>query len=193
MNFDYPDGATPLDPDEAGGLMPKHITLQSELNSWEAANILEAERWVARQKNRELLDELFVRDLHRKMFGRTWEWAGTFRRSNKNIGVDWMQVSPRLRDLVNNTRYQFEHTIYAADELAARLHHQLVFIHPFPNGNGRHARLMADAFALRMGQPRFSWGRHALNTNGTARLDYLNALRQADQGDISALLSFCRS
>ena len=104
-----------------------------------------------------------------------------------------MQVSARLKDRLDNTRYQFEHTVYAADELAARLHHQLVFIHPFPNGNGRHARLMADAFALRMGQPRFSWGRHALNNDGTARNDYLHALRDANQGDISALLSFCRS
>lgn len=155
MNFDYPDGATPLDSDEAGGLIPKHITLQSELN--------------------------------------TWEWAGTFRRSNKSIGVDWMQVAPRLRDLLNNTRHQFEHAVYAADELAARLHHQLVFIHPFPNENGRHARLMADAFVLRMGQQRFSWGRHALNTDGTARHHYLQALRDADQGNLSRLLQFCRS
>lgn len=87
MNFNYPDGATPLDADEAGGLIPKHITLQSELNSWETANILEGERWVAQQKKRDLIDELFVRDLHRKMFGQTWGWAGTFRRSNKKVSV----------------------------------------------------------------------------------------------------------
>lgn len=192
MKWHYPDGATPLDPDEADGLIPNHITLQSELNTWEATNILQAERWLIRQKNRNLFDELFVRELHRRMFGKTWHWAGTFRKSNKNIGVDWPQIAVRLRDLLINSAYQLENKVFEIDELAVRLHHQMVFIHPFPNGNGRHARLIADAFLLRMGQPRFSWGRHSLNTNGTARLDYLNALRHADQGDIRALLSFCR-
>ena len=143
MEFKYAVGATPLDPDEAAGLVPTHITTQHDLNAWEQANILQGDRWASRQKKRELLEEGFVRDLHRKMFDQTWQWAGTFRKSNKNIGVEWTQVSLKLRDLLDNTRYQIAHQVFSLDEIVIRFHHQLVWIHAFPNGNGRHARLMA--------------------------------------------------
>jgi fido (protein-threonine AMPylation protein) len=106
VEFEYAPGATPLDLDEAAGLVPKHITHQGDLNAWEQANIFQANRWAARQTKRDLLDEGFVRDLHRQMFDKTWLWAGTFRKSNKNIGVDWTQVAVKLRDLLDNTRYQ---------------------------------------------------------------------------------------
>ena len=147
MEFQYAPGATPLDPDEAAGLVPSHITTQGDLNAWEQANILLAERWVARQIKRDLLNEGFVRDLHRRMFDKTWRWAGTFRQSNKNIGVDWTQVAVKLRNLLDNTRFQIDHAVFEADELVVRFHHQLVWVHAFPNGNGRHARLMADVLA----------------------------------------------
>jgi Fic-DOC domain mobile mystery protein B len=149
MEFEYPPGATPLDPDESTGLVPKHIVNQADLNAWEQANIFQADRWAVRQTKRDLLDEGFVRDLHRQMFDKTWVWAGTFRKSNKNIGVDWTQVSVKLRDLLDNTRYQLAHEVFAPYELAVRFHHQLVWIHAFANGNGRHARLMADLLAMR--------------------------------------------
>lgn len=192
MDFQDAHGATPLDPDEASGLIPAHIATQADLNVWEEANILQGVRWAARQKKRDLLEEGFVRDLHRQMFDKTWTWAGTFRSSNKNIGVDWEQVSVRLRNLLDNTRYQAENQIFEADELAVRLHHQLVWIHAFPNGNGRHARLMADVLAMRLGRPRFSWGGNSLNTSGALRTHYLDALRAADQGQLDALLYFSR-
>ncbi len=128
MEFEYVPGATPLDPDEAAGLVPVHITTQAELNEWEQANIVFGDRWAKRQKKRELLDEGFVRDLHRQMFNRTWQWAGTFRCSNKNIGVDWTQVSVKLRDLLDNTRYQIENHVFDEDEVAVRFHHQLVLM-----------------------------------------------------------------
>jgi len=108
MEFQYAPGAAPLDPAEAAGLVPVHITTQADLNAWEQANIVLGDRWAVRQKKRELLDEGFVRDLHRQMFDRTWQWAGMFRQSNKNIGVDWTQVSVKLHDLLDNTRYQIE-------------------------------------------------------------------------------------
>lgn len=195
MEFKYPPGATPLDPDEAAGLVPTHITTQSDLNAWEQTNILQGERWASRQKSRELLDEGFVRELHKRMFDQTWQWAGMFRKSNKNIGVDWPQVSLKLRDLLDNTRYQLEHQVFMDDEIVVRFHHQLVWIHAFPNGNGRHARLMADLLAMRLGTARMSWGGGSLGlaSVSTVRERYLAALRAADQGRFDLLIQFARS
>jgi Fic-DOC domain mobile mystery protein B len=195
MEFQYAPGATPLDPDEAAGLVPSHITTQADLNAWEQANILQAVRWVARQKKRDLLTEGFVRDLHRRMFDQTWKWAGTFRQSNKNIGVDWTQVAVKLRNLLDNTRFQIDHKVFEPDELVVRFHHQLVWVHAFPNGNGRHARLMADVLAQQLGRPRMTWGGAVVElvSMGTVRDRYLRALREADQGQWSALIAFARS
>ena len=195
MEFQYAPGATPLDPDEAAGLVPSHITTQADLNAWEQANILQAVRWVARQKKRDLLTEGFVRDLHRRMFDQTWKWAGTFRQSNKNIGVDWTKVAVKLRNLLDNTRFQIDHKVFEPDELVIRFHHQLVWVHAFPNGNGRHARLMADVLAQQLGRPRMTWGGAdvELVSMGTVRDRYLRALREADQGQWSALIAFARS
>lgn len=193
MNFEYPLGATPLDPDEAQGLLPTHITTQGELNVWEQTNILQGELWAARQSKRELLDEAFIRELHRRMFDQTWRWAGTFRSSDKNIGVDWLHIAVQLRNLLDNTRYQMEHQVFSVDELAVRFHHQLVAIHPFPNGNGRHARLMADLLVQRLGMPRFSWGSVSLVDTGEVRNAYLEALWAADRHNIALLLAFART
>lgn len=194
MNFEYPPGATPLDPDEAAGLMPRHITTQGELNVWEQANILQAEKWAFRQKNTQILTEGFVRDLHRKMFDNTWRWAGTFRSSNKNIGMDWAQIAMQLKNLLDNTQYQVEHAVFPEDEIAVRFHHQLVWIHPFPNGNGRHARIMADLLIMQLGKGRFSWGSGiSLMEQNDVRKRYIEALRAADQHDVEPLLVFARS
>ena len=195
MEFQYAPGATPLDPDEAAGLVPSHITTQGDLNAWEQANIFQAVRWVARQKKRDLLTEGFVRDLHRRMFDKTWKWAGTFRQSNKNIGVDRTQVAVKLLNLLDITRFQIDHKVFEPDELVVRFHHQLVWVHAFPNGNGRHARLMADVLAQQLGRPRMTWGGAdvELVSMGTVRDRYLKALREADQGQWSALIAFARS
>jgi len=195
MDFVYPPGATPLDPDEAAGLIPIHITTQGDLNAWEQLNILQGDRWAARQNKRELLDEGFVRDLHRQMFNKTWRWAGSFRSSNKNIGVDWTQVSVKLRELLDNTRYQIDREVFDADEIAVRFHHQLVWVHAFSNGNGRHARLMSDLLVMRLGRPRLSWGSDFLATHSVDQLreQYIAGLRAADQGHIGELLAFARS
>jgi Fic-DOC domain mobile mystery protein B len=195
MEFQYPPGATPLDPDEAQGLVPTYITTQGDLNAWEQINIAQGERWATRQIKRNLLDEGFIRELHRQMFAKTWRWAGTFRKSNKNIGVDWTQVSVKLRDLLDNTKYQVENHVFDADETAVRFHHQLVWIHAFPNGNGRHARLMADLLAIRHGRVRLTWGdgEVSIASIGTLRDRYLAALRAADQGQFGDLIDFARS
>ena len=186
-------GATPLDPDEARGLIPGHIRTQAELNQWEQANVLEGSTWALRSRERDFLSEAFVRELHRRMFGNTWRWAGTFRTTGKNIGVDSTQIVVKLRDLLHDARYWLEHRTYEVDEIAARFHHRLVAIHPFSNGNGRHARLMTDVLLKRRGAAAFAWGGANLETAGDARDRYLAALRAADAGDYAQLLAFVRS
>jgi Fic-DOC domain mobile mystery protein B len=188
----HPPGATPLDADERASLMPGHIATQGELNEWEQLNILHGEGW-ARSQRREILDEQFLRRLHREMFGETWRWAGRFRTSDKNIGVDWLRIGVEVKNLLDDIRFQVELGTMPPDEIAVRFHHRLVAIHPFPNGNGRHARLMADLLAERLGRPRFTWGGANLIDANATRQRYIAALRAADGRDIAPLLAFARS
>lgn len=192
VNLDYLPGATPLDAEELACLIPMHITTQGELNEWEQLNIEQGEAWARRQR-KDILDEAFMRQLHQQMFGETWRWAGSFRKSNKNIGVEWQQVSVKFRDLINDARYQIEHASFPPDEIATRFHHRLVAIHPFPNGNGRHARMMADLLIQKLGKTRFTWGSKSLTEVTKTRTRYIEALRAADSGDIQPLLVFVRS
>ena len=145
IHFKYPPGATPNDLDEAIGLIPKHISTQANLNAWEEINIVEGADWLARQNILHKLDEGLVRELHLRMFNKTWLWAGTFRKSAKSIDIDWTQIAVTLKNLLDNTAYQIKNKVMPIDELVVRFHHKLVLIHAFPNGNGRHARLIADA------------------------------------------------
>lgn len=195
MVFHEALGSTPLDQDEAAGLVPTHITTQEDLNTWEQFNIDKGSKWAFRQKKRDLLEEGFVRELHRQMFDRTWQWAGTFRHSNKNIGIDWTQIAVKLHNLLDNTKYQIENQVFEVDELVVRFHHQLVWIHAFPNGNGRHARLMADLLVMKLGRPRLTWGGGiaSITKVGVPREQYLKALRLADQGNFIDLIAFARS
>lgn len=186
------DANTPLTPEEREGLIPSYITLRSELNEAEQANILEAEEWAFARK-RDVLDERFLTNLHKRMLGRVWRWAGEFRRTERNIGIDPYRIPVDLRQLLDDCRYWIEHSTYEPDEIAARFHHRLVFIHPFPNGNGRHARLATDQLLVKLGQPRFSWGLVNLVDASETRLRYVAALRAADHHDIGPLLEFVRS
>ncbi len=192
VKLDYPPGATPLDADELASLIPGHITTQGELNEWEQLNIVQGESWALKQR-KEILNEGFLRQLHQQMFGETWKWAGQFRKTDKNIGVDWLKISVELKKLLDDTHFQIEHASYPPDEIAVRFHHRLVLIHPFPNGNGRHARLMADLLVERLGQPRFTWGSRSLVDANDTRKDYIAALQAADARDIAPLLAFARS
>lgn len=189
---DVPIHATPLTAEEREGLIPSHVTLHRELNELEQQNILEADTWVfARRHNP--LRRAFLRSLHHRMFGKIWRWAGVYRSSNKNIGVDREQIQIRLDEALDNVRYWIEHKTFPPDEIAVRFHHELVFIHPFPNGNGRWSRLMADILAIRLGQPRFSWGRSSLRAADKTRQAYIEALKAADNHDFTALIAFARS
>ena len=194
MNFEYPEGATPLDADEAQGLLLSHITNRTELDRWEQENISEAEAWAFRRKPRDILTEGFIKRLHKKMFSTVWRWAGKKRDSGKNIGIESWQIDSGLRDLCADCATWIEHHAYPPDEIAVRFHHRLTAIHPFPNGNGRHARLMTDILLVHLlGQPRFSWGSGNLVNAGECRQQYITALRAADRHDYSALLVFARS
>lgn len=186
------DASTPLTTEERQGLIPSYVTLRRELNEAEQANILEAEQWAFARK-RKVLDERFLTDLHKRMFGRVWRWAGTFRQTERNVGVDPYRIATDLRQLLDDSRYWIEHGTYPPDEICARFHHRLVAIHPFPNGNGRHARLATDLLLDALGQPRFSWGRTNLVNPGETRQAYVAALRAADGRDIKPLLEFVRS
>jgi Fic-DOC domain mobile mystery protein B len=186
------DANTPLTPEEREGLIPSYITLRSELNEAEQANILEAEEWAFSRK-RNVLDERFLMNLHNRMFGRVWRWAGEFRRTDRNIGIDPYRIPVDLRQLLDDCQYWIEHDTYEPDEIAARFHHRLVFIHPFPNGNGRHARLATDLMLVKLGRPRFSWGSVNLVDTGEARQRYIATLRAADNHDYRALFEFVRS
>ncbi len=153
--FEQDDAATPLAHEEREGLIPSYITLRRELNQAEQENILAAEEWAFARK-RDVLSEQTLKGLHKRMFDRVWRWAGAFRHSERNIGVAPHRIAIELRQLLDDCRYWIEHNTYPADEIAARFHHRLVWIHPFPNGNGRHARLATDLLLAAQGQPRFS-------------------------------------
>jgi Fic-DOC domain mobile mystery protein B len=194
MNFDYPVGATPIDLDEVQGLLLSHIRTRAELDRWEQENISEAEDVVLRRMQKDILTEKYARNLHKKMFGTVWRWAGDFRRSQKNIGIEWMQVPVALRQLFQEVNGWLEYNSYPPDEIAARFHHRLVAIHAFSNGNGRHARLLADVLLVHLlGRERFSWGQENLTDAGECRHRYIAALQAADRHDYGPLLAFVRS
>ncbi len=193
INLDYAPGVTPLDPDEAAGLIPSHITTLGQLNEWEAVNILAGEKWAFSRKHNKLLSLQFICLLHKKLFGDTWKWAGQFRTTAKNIGIEAGQIGPELRKLCDDVAYQIEYKSYPADEMAARFHHRLTWIHPFPNGNGRFSRTIADLLLVQNGALRFSWGEGNVAAAGEVRRRYIEALHAADAKDYRPLLHFVRS
>jgi Fic-DOC domain mobile mystery protein B len=193
--FTTGDGNTPLSPEEQDDLIPD-LTTKEELNEWERQNILEAYTWALEQRNLNRQDpfaEAFVREMHLRMFDQTWKWAGIYRTTEKNIGIPHYQIREALAVLLGDARYWVEHQTFEPDELAIRFHHRLVFIHPFANGNGRHARLIADVIVRKQGRPVFTWGGADIVRADDFRRSYIDALRAADKNDILPLLAFARS
>ncbi len=192
--FEYPEGATPIDPDEAEGLLLTHITTRGELDRWEQDNIIEALAWLDRARPTDILNEPFTKELHQRMFGNVWKWAGQFRHSDKTIGGPWHQVPTSLSNLCDDTRLWMGLQEESADEMGVRFHHRLVSIHPFPNGNGRHARLMTDILLENVLKcPRFTWGSKNLSKSGNERHRYIAALQAADMHNYTALLEVIRT
>lgn len=185
-----PEGATPLSEDEKDQLIPGHIVNREQLNEWEQRNILEAEQWAFSQRRTRILSADFVRALHRRMFDRTWKWAGSFRTTDKNIGVPAHQIPTALRNGLDDAEYWLENEIFPIPEAAVRLHHRLVSVHPFPDGNGRHARLAADVLLFNLNQLRLDWGGAGLDSSDPKREEYITALKAADAGDFNPFLQF---
>ena len=194
MDIEQPDGATPLEPEELEGLRFKHIATRGELDHLEQANIAEGLRWMRRSRRSDIFSIAYACELHRRLFGQVWHWAGEFRKTGKNIGVDAREIPVSLRLLFDDAKYWLDTGTYAPREAALRFHHRLVFIHPFINGNGRHARILADASLEKLcGQGPIDWsGGYNLQGMNKRRSEYIQALRAADRGDYSLLLAFGR-
>jgi Fic-DOC domain mobile mystery protein B len=188
------DGNTPLSPEELADLIP-NLATKEELNEWERENILLAREWATSDRTAplQMVSDQYIRKLHERMFDQTWKWAGLYRLTEKNIGVPVHEIRERLMALLGDVRYWIENKTYSPDEIAVRFHHRLVSIHAFPNGNGRHARLIADVLVMKLGNPALTWGSANLFEDGASRTRYLEAIRTADDGEIQPLLQFARS
>ena len=188
--FEADDNSTPLTAEEKEGLKLKWITLRSELNEAEARNIAQAQVWLLSNRNKDIFSDTFLRELHKKMFGDVWKWAGTYRTSERNIGVVPYQIPIKLMQLFDDVKFWIENKTYTNREIAVRLHHKLVQIHPFPNGNGRLSRLMADLVLEKLEGTKLYWGNTNLVNVSEARSSYIAALRKADAGDYADLMEF---
>jgi Fic-DOC domain mobile mystery protein B len=186
---------TELSADELAGLIPSLATKQ-DLNEFERENIIVATAWALSErilKQCEPWSEAYIRELHRRMFEETWKWAGIYRKTNKNLGVPFEQIREQLPTVLGEAKYWIDNKTYDLDEIAVCMHHRLVLIHPFPNGNGRHARLLADVLLAKLGRKPFTWGAANLVSPGPPREIYIAALKTADSGDIQPLVKFARS
>ncbi|HXB06342.1 MAG TPA: mobile mystery protein B [Puia sp.] len=196
LELEYIDGQTPLDEDEKEGLLIKTIATRGELDEFEQQNIEQAIAWTLRRsfKLESILTEDFVRNVHNRMYGDVWKWAGEFRKTNKNIGVDKWQIPMELKCLLDDTKYWIDYNKDEPDEIAIMFKHRIVSIHCFSNGNGRHSRLMADILIEKVfKRPVFTWGAGNLVKQGNARAAYLAAVKAADAGDMLPLVAFARS
>lgn len=193
--FQEPDDATPLDPALRGDLLQTWITTRADLNEAEEENILDGADWARRRRGgaEALLNEDFSKSLHEQMFGDVWKWAGSYRQNELNIGIAPHLVPAEMPVMLDNARFWVENNTFPPDAIAVRLHHRLTQIHGFPNGNGRHARMMADLLIEKLGGKPFSWGSGSIHDTGTLRTTYINALKAADNHDFAPLLAFARA
>lgn len=196
LDFEYIDGQTPIDEDEKEGLLIKTITTKGELDEFEQQNIEEAMQWVfgRRFKAKDVFTEKFICALHKRMYGNVWKWAGEFRKTDKNLGIDKFQIPIAVKVLCEDALYWIENETYPTEEIAIRFKHRIVSIHCFSNGNGRHSRLMGDIIIEKLfGHEPFSWGARNLSKTGDSRTAYLQAIKAADNGDYTPLMAFSRS
>jgi len=196
LDLNYKDGQTPLDEKEKEGLKIKSITTQGELDEFEQLNIEKAVEWTIHTnlKPERILTEKFIKDLHTKMYGDVWKWAGEFRKSNKNIGIEWTQIAVELKTLIEDAKFWIDNETFPPEEISIRFKHRIVAIHCFPNGNGRHSRMVADIIMENIfGLDIFSWNKSNMVKADDTRKKYIVALRKADQGDVSELIKFANN
>jgi len=196
LEFDYKEGQTPLVEEEKEGLKIKSITTQGELDEFEQLNIEKAVEWTIHRKFKleKILTEKFVKDLHQKMYGDVWKWAGEYRKTEKNIGIPWTQIGIELKNLLDDTKYWIENKTFPPEEIAIRFKHRIVSIHCFPNGNGRHSRMMADIIMESIfGNGVFSWHQSNMVKANETRNQYIKALKEADNGNFKKLIEFAKN
>jgi Fic-DOC domain mobile mystery protein B len=193
QRFEFPEGATPIL--DCSGLIPIWVHHCSDLNRVEAENIMKAQRKFLRgaidpPQNWFRVDEL--QNIHREMFKNVWEWAGKYRKSMTSIGIKPNLIPIQLGEFCLEVLSWFQYpTELTFVEMAARVHHRLVSIHPFENGNGRFSRLIADRFLLACRCLHPIWPAQ-LNREGVARKDYIQTLKSADQGDYVPLIELMK-
>ena len=196
LDLAYINGQTPLDEDEKEGLLIQTIATREELDEFEQQNIEEAIQWALSRSLRadNVFTKKFICNLHKRMYGNVWAWAGKFRKTDKNLGIDKWQIPVALKTLCDDSKFWIENETYSSDELAIRFKHRIVSIHCFPNGNGRHSRLMADIIISKIYHlPLFNWGAGDLVQQGDTRSSYLKAVKAGDKDDFEPLLDFARS
>jgi len=196
LTLNYIYGQTPLDEEEKENLKIDTVSTRSELDVFEQKNIEEAVAWTygKKWKPEKILSETFICEVHKKMYGSIWKWAGKYRTSEKNIGVKPYLIATSLKQLSEDTLFWIANNTYPPDEIAVRFKHRLVAIHCFPNGNGRHSRLMADIIIEKVfSLPVFSWGSNKLNQENNSRKEYIKAVKEGDNSNIAPLLQFART
>lgn len=196
LEIHYSEGQTPINEEEKEGLKIKSITTQSELDEFEQLNIEKAVEWTIHNKFQaeKILTEKFIKDLHKMMYGDVWKWAGEFRKTNKNIGINWIQITVELKNLLDDTKYWIENKTFPSENIAIRFKHKIVAIHCFPNGNGRHSRMMADIIMESIFKEEiFSWHQSNMIKANDTRKKYISALQQADNGNIEPLIEFAKN
>lgn len=196
LEIEYNEGQTPIDEEEKEGLKLKSITTKSELDEFEQLNIEKAVEWTIHVKlnDEKILTEKFTKDLHKRMYGDVWKWAGQFRKTEKNIGIEWTRIGLELKKLFDDTRFWINNETYSPYEIAIRFKHRIVSIHCFPNGNGRHSRMMADIIIESIFKEKiFTWHQSNMNKTDEIRKQYISTLREADKGNIEPLIEFAMS
>jgi Fic-DOC domain mobile mystery protein B len=188
-----PSGATPLGPDETDLLIPTDVATRADLNAVERDNILSARLWAFSRRGivdaDTLLQTTTLDAIHRRMFGNVWKWAGKRRTRDTNIGSDPAEIVMRLKDVLDDARYWHDHNTFDRIETAVRIHHRIVQVHPYVNGNGRHARFVADLYLHVNGEDTLPWRPDESDTS-VGRATYISALQLADRGDYAALIAY---
>ena len=192
MEINLPRGAAPFN---TNGLLHRHLTTQEELNALEFANINQAMGKyllgsLTEKKAPFTLEWLF--QVHREMFEEVWDWAGKPRNTEFKIGVLPAQIPSFLKQLLDDLKYWEGQTTMEPIEIASHLHHRLVQIHPFENGNSRWARLLTNIYLKKQGLPLVQWPEGSLGQEGDIRDCYIDALKAADRGDSGALIDLHR-
>lgn len=190
-------GQTPLTEEEKEGLLIPFISTRAELDEFEQQNIERAIKWTMGKRFHKdsLLSEDLIKRLHLEMYGDVWSWAGSFRKSDKNMGVGWPSIPVEVRKLIDDGKFWISHKTYPPDEIAVRFKHRIVQIHCFANGNGRHSRLMGDLIREKIfNRGVFTWGSGAdLEREGTSRKEYITAIKEADDNKFARLIAFATS